>query len=166
MKLVQEISMNATNGAASQNGDATGFPNIAAVKFDPLAAMQVWQRSTARFSRANVELMHGLTAATKMQVELGQELMQRQFSALKQFSLGAKPATILNGQIAKTSEEADHLVTTVRKISDEIRLSFTQATRMLFEAEAPEADGSAVVAARKADSTPARKTANIAEART
>jgi hypothetical protein len=156
--------MNATNGA-THDGDTTTFPNITAVKFDPLAAMQLWQQSAARFGRANEQLMHGLSAAAQMQVALCQELIQQQFSLMKNLGTGEKPATVLNGQIAKTGEEANHLLTSVRKISDEIRLSFTQATRILFEAEAPEVRESVAAAARKTDFSGTRKTAHAAESR-
>jgi hypothetical protein len=157
--------MNATNGTASHNGDASTFLNIVAPKFDPLAAMHLWQQSAARFSRANEQLMRGLTAAAQMQVELGQKLMHRQFSSVKNLSTGANPVSVLNGQIAKSSEETENLVISLRKISDEIRLGFTQATRILFEEKAPDAHESLAADAGKTDFNGARKAANTVEAR-
>jgi hypothetical protein len=109
--------------------------------------------------------MRGLTAAAQMQVELGQKLMHRQFSSVKNLSTGENPASILKGQIAKSSEETDNLVISLRKISDEIRLGFTQATRILFEEKATDAHESLAADARKTDFNGARKAANTVEAR-
>jgi hypothetical protein len=150
--------MSLTNGA-THNGDASSHTGIAALKFDPTAAMEFWQKSASRFSRANEVLVRGFTAAAQMQVELSQELLQRQMSAFKHITPGEKPDVILKTQIAQQTEETEHLFEAIRKISDEIRHSFTEATRTLMETEAPAAAESIAAAARKPDFTPARKAA-------
>jgi hypothetical protein len=148
--------MTSTNGTI-HNGDAAAHAGIAVLKFDPTATMQFWQKATARFTRANEQLFKGLTTAARMQVELGQELMQSQMAALKHFTPGEKPEAILKTQIAHQTDEADHLFESIRKISDEIRHSFTEATRTLMEAEVPEVVESIAAAARKGDYAPARR---------
>jgi hypothetical protein len=152
--------MTLTNGTTN-NGDASGHNGIAALKFDPSATMEFWQKATARFTRANEQLFRGLTAAARMQVELGQELVQSQMSAFKHITPGEKPETLLQSQIAHQTEETDHLFESIRKISDEIRHSFTEATRTLMETEAPAQIESVAAAARKADFTPARKSTAV-----
>jgi hypothetical protein len=154
--------MSTTNGATHHNGDATNHFTAAALKFDPTAAMQFWQKSAARFSRANEVLLRGFTAAAQMQVELSQELLQRQMSAFKQVTPGEKPDMILKTQMAHQTEETEHLFEAIRKISDKIRHSFTEATRTLLEGEAPELAESIVDAARQPEFTPARKSTAVA----
>jgi len=91
--------------------------------FDAANAMQFWTNSASRFSRANKVLVRGFTAAARMQVELGQELIQSQASAFKQITLGEKPAAMLKSQIAHQTEETEHFFEGIRKISNEIRHS-------------------------------------------
>jgi hypothetical protein len=149
---------------SATNGNATNHFAAAAVKFDPLAALQFWQKSASRFSRANEVLVRGFTAAARLQVELGQELIQSQLSAFTQITPGEKPESILKTQIAHQTEDAHHLFEAIRKISDEIRLSFTEASRTLLETEAPAPAESIAASARKPDFTPSRKSAASKEA--
>lgn len=152
--------MSSSNGSA-HNGDASAHAGVAALKFDATATMQFWQKATARFTRANEQLFQGLTAAARMQVELGQELMHSQLTAFTHFTPGEKPESILKTQLAHQTEEAEHMFEAIRKISDEIRHSFTEATRTLMETEAPPALESIAAAAAKPDFTPARKSTAV-----
>jgi len=149
--------MSLSNGT-THNGDASGHTGIAALKFDPTAAMQFWQNSASRFSRANEVLVRGFTAAAQMQVELSQELIQRQMSAFKHITPG-EPEAMLKTQIAQQTEETEHLFEVIRKISDEIRHSFAEAARTMMEHDAPAQAESIAEAARRPDFSPARKSA-------
>lgn len=148
--------MTSSNGS-TPNGDASAHTGIAALKFDPTSTMQFWQKATARFTRANEQLFKGLTAAARMQVELGQELMQSQMSVLQHFTPGEKPEAMLKTQMAHQSEEAEHLFKAIRQISDEIRHSFTEATHTLMESDGETPAESIAAAARKPDFVPSRK---------
>ena len=150
---------------SAMNGDADNHFAAATVKFDPLVALRLWQKSTSRFSRANELLVRGFTAAARIQVELGQELIQSKVSAITKINPGDKPEAILKTQIVHQSEEAQHLFEAIRKISDEIAQSFTEATRTLLETEALVPAESVAAVARKPDFTPARKPAAALEAR-
>jgi len=152
--------MTLPNGT-THNGEASGHAGIAALKFDPSATMEFWQKATARFTRANEQLFRGLTAAARLQVELGQELIQSQMSALTHMTPGEKPEEMLKSQLAHQTQEAEHLFKAIRKISDEIRHSFTEATHTLMETEIPEQVESIGAAARKPDYTPARKSSAV-----
>jgi hypothetical protein len=152
--------MTSTDGT-THTGDTSGHTSIAALKFDPTATMQFWQKATARFTRANEQLFHGLTAAARMQVELGQELLQSQVAALKHITPGENPESMLKTQLTHQTQEAEHLFKSIRKISDEIRHSFTEATRTLMETDTPEPVESIAAAARKPDYTPSRKSSAV-----
>jgi hypothetical protein len=54
------------------------------------------------------------------------------------------------------AEDAKHLLETFHKISEEIRLSFADATRVLLETETRADSASVSEAARAPDFTPAR----------
>jgi hypothetical protein len=86
-------------------------------------------------------------------------------SAITKINPGDKPEAILKTQIVHQSEEAQHLFEAIRKISDEIAQSFTEATRTLLETEALVPAESVAAVARKPDFTPARKPAAALEAR-
>jgi hypothetical protein len=141
---------------STTNGDATKL-------FASDNVMRFWTDSASRFSRANKVLVRGFTAAARMQVELGQELIQSQASAFKQITPREKPEAILKSQIAHQAEETEHLFEGIRKISDEIRHSFTEATRTLIATEAPAPAESVAAAARKPGFTGARKSAGSVE---
>jgi len=145
--------MNASNGA--------GHESVLA-KFDPMEAMQLWQTSTARLSRAGETVIRGMMSAVQMQMELGQELLQHQISALQLAAGGEKPEALWKAQIDHGVEDAQHLLETFQKISEEIRLSFADATRVLLENETKADSASVSEEARAPDFTPARNQSRAA----
>jgi hypothetical protein len=138
--------MNAANGADQKSVLAN---------FDPMEAMQLWQTSTARLSRAGETVMRGMMSAVQMQMNLGQELLQHQLSAFQLAAGGEKPEALWKAQIDHSVEDAQHLVETFQKISEEIRISLADAARVLMENEKKLDSVSAAERARKPDFTPA-----------
>jgi hypothetical protein len=139
--------MNAANGAGHDS---------ALVKFDPMEAMQLWQTSTARLSRAGETVIRGMMSAVQMQMDLGQEVLQHQLSAFQLAAGGEKPEALWKAQMDHSAVDAKHLLETFHKISEEIRLSFADATRVLLETETRADSASVSEAARAPDFTPAR----------
>ncbi len=139
--------MNAAHGADQLS---------AMVKFDPMEAMQLWQTSTARLSRASETVIRGMMSAAQMQMELGQELLQHQISALQLAAGGEKPEALWKAQMDHNVEDAHHLLETFQKISEEMRVSFADATRVLLENETKVESASVAEEARTPDFTPAR----------
>jgi hypothetical protein len=142
--------MNAVNGADQLS---------AMVKFDPMEAMQLWQTSTARLSRAGETVIRGIMSAAQMQMDLGQELLQHQISALQLAAGGEKPEALWRAQIEHSVEDTQHLLETLQKISGEIRLSFAEAARVLLESETKADTASVAEAARAPDFTPQSRAA-------
>jgi hypothetical protein len=68
-----------------------------------------------------------------MQVDFGQEVLQHQISALQLAAGGEKPEALWKAQMDHSVEDARHLVETFQKVSEEIRLSLADATRVLLE---------------------------------
>jgi len=145
--------MNATNGADQLS---------AMVKFDPMEAMQLWQTSTARLSRAGETVIRGMMSAAQMQMELGQELLQHQISAFQLAAGGEKPEALWKAQMDHNVEDAQHLLETFQKISEEIRLSFADATRVLLDNETKAESASVAEEARAPDFTPAHNQSRAA----
>jgi hypothetical protein len=139
--------MNASNG---------GGHDSALVNFDPMEAMQLWQTSTARLSRAGETVIRGMMSAAQMQMELGQELLQHQISAFQLAAGGEKPEALWKAQMDQSVGDAQHLLETFQKISEEIRLSFADATRVLLENETKADSASVSEEARAPDFAPAR----------
>jgi len=118
--------MNASSGAGHE---------FVPAKFDPMEALQLWQTSTARLSRAGETVIRGMMSAVQMQLDLGQEVLQHQISALQLAAGGEKPEVLWKSQFDHSVEDAQHLVETFQKISEEIRLSLADAARVLLETE-------------------------------
>jgi hypothetical protein len=141
---------------STSNSDVKNRLPTATATFDPMAAMKIWQKSASRLARVREVLISGFVTTTRMEVELGQTLMQSQMSAFKHITPGEKPEAIMKAQMAHQVEDSKHVFAAMHKISEEIRQSFTEATRTLLDTEesaAVETSENAI----KAAATPAQK---------
>jgi hypothetical protein len=100
-----------------------------AVKHESGTMMRVWQHNATRMLRANERLMHGIMSAAKLQIELGQEVLQHR---LDRMQAGA-PESAGHSMIEQQTKEMERLMAAMREISEEMRISFAEAAKLLFE---------------------------------
>lgn len=106
-----------------------------AARFEPDAFMRYWQHSAVRMARANERIFHGMVAAVRREMELGQVLMQINLSALQPTQLMVNANEVDSGKPARNMREIERVVTGLGEVSEEIWTSFGEAARLLFHDE-------------------------------
>ncbi|MCB5943234.1 hypothetical protein [Acidocella sp. KAb 2-4] len=115
---------------------ARGFEQQMAA-FNPAGVMDDWRQRTLRVLRAQERLMQGMAAAARLELRFGQECMVSGFGLLN----GGWPEP---GHASKhMADDMERLMSVIREVNDELRTSFTEAGKMLSEAEAAPAKGEA-----------------------
>jgi hypothetical protein len=109
--------------------------NVTEKIFDPMEAMQAWQTTAARMSRASEHIMRGFMSAAQLQTELATEIIHHQLATLQYAASGEKPDVVWKAQIEHSIEEMTHLLTVMQKMSTEIQSGLLTATRTLLEPE-------------------------------
>jgi hypothetical protein len=117
---------------ANGNG-AMPHTRAAQPSFDPAAGMALWMSSTARLMRAGGIFMRGMTEVTRLEAELGQQYMQRGMAAMQSAASGAKPGQLGRTQIDQAMQDVDGLITTMRKITDQVRHMLGESTQALLD---------------------------------
>jgi hypothetical protein len=108
-------------------------------KFDPAAITAFWQSSVARLMRSGEVFRRGMTEVARLETELGQHLLQRGMAGFKPLALGGEPEERVRAQFDHATQEFESLITSLRKIADESRNAYSDATLALFETASPAA---------------------------
>lgn len=102
-----------------------------AVNHESTTMMHLWQHNATRMMRANERLMSGIMSAAKLQIELGQEVLQQRLDRMA----ATHATTKEDGKslIEQQTHEMERLMAAMREISEEMRISFAEAAKLLFE---------------------------------
>jgi hypothetical protein len=101
---------------------------------------KLWQQNALRVWQANERLLHGMLTAFKLEVELGQEMMRHRLAAIEDVSADAKPEHAGQNILDRQMREMEHVMSMAQKISEELRQSFSDAAKLLFENAGKEAE--------------------------
>lgn len=125
------------NGAAPNGG--TTHSNLTPPNFDAGAVVTFWQSSAARLMRSKEVFMRGMAEVARLEVELGQRLLQRGMVGLRMPASGEAAQDRARVQLNHATQEFESLVASMRKIGDEARGAYRDATLALFDAALPPA---------------------------
>ena len=123
------------NGTA-QNGSAPHF-TLTPPNFDAGAVAAFWQSSAARLLRSSEVFMRGMAEVARLEAELGQQLLQRGMAGLKIPPQGEALEERARAQLGHASHEFESLIASLRKIGDESRSAYRDATLALFDTGSP-----------------------------
>jgi len=115
-----DVNPSATAAAA----DATRHTNATMI--------HLWQDNAARLVKANERVMHGMMSALKLEIELGQQLVEHRINTFKEATQSGKPTTAGQTFIDASLQEMDRLTVTIREVSAEMRRSLGDATKIIF----------------------------------
>lgn len=109
--------------------------------FNTEGLMRGWQQGTMRVLRAQERIMEGMVAAARLEMRYGQELMANRLGMMK----WEMPEP--GHSSSRATDEVDKFISVVREVTEELRTSFTEATKLLngseTAAEARKAGGAA-----------------------
>lgn len=94
--------------------------------------LRVWQNNAARMLRANERLMNGIMSTAKLQMELGQEVLQHRLDRMNTVAQTPAPEAG-HSMIEQQTREIERLMTVMREMAEEMRTSFADAAKLLFE---------------------------------
>ncbi len=94
--------------------------------------LRIWQENANRMLRANERMMHGMMSALKLEFQLGQELLEHRMNTMRAASQTDKPIEAGQTIFDRHVQEMERLVATMREVSEEMRSSFGDATKMMF----------------------------------
>jgi hypothetical protein len=94
--------------------------------------MRLWQQNANRMLRANERMMHGMLTALKLEFQLGQDLLEHRINTFKAASQADKPSEAGQTVMDRHLHEMERLVASMREISEEMRNSFGDATKLMF----------------------------------
>jgi hypothetical protein len=94
--------------------------------------MRLWQENANRALRANERMMHGMLNALRMEFQLGQDLLEHRINTFKAASQAEKPSEAGHTVLDRHLHEMERLVASMREISEEMRNSFGDATKLMF----------------------------------
>lgn len=123
--------MSTAHGGPPHDGGPLSSLGVVAVNLGPMAAMRFWQNGAFLFNRGNEVLVRFFRAAMRLQVQLGQELIRSQTSALKQITVREKSEAILTIQVARRTEEAERPFEAAGKISCQMLHIFMKSAAAL-----------------------------------
>jgi hypothetical protein len=137
-----------------------------AIKHENATIMRLWQDNAGRMIRANERVMHGMMSAVKLEIELGQHLVEHRINAFRQASQADKPAAAGQTVVDSFMQEMERLTATMREVSEEMRRSFGEATKIIFDhqeqnlhdavAVSPPVQAAKFVAKAKPEAAPAK----------
>jgi len=99
------------------------------VKHETQTAIGIWQHNAARMMRANERIIHGFMAAAKLQIDVGQEVLRHRMDRLQTTKPDTAPHTIIEAQ----TQDFQRIIGTMREVSEELRVTFSDAAKLLFE---------------------------------
>jgi len=114
-----------TNDAVHAGADA--------LKHENATVMHLWQDNAGRMLRANERVMHGMMSAIKLEIELGQHLVEHRLNTFRQASQADKPAAAGQTMLDRYLQEMERMTATMREVSEEMRKSFGEATKIIFD---------------------------------
>lgn len=124
--------------------------------------MRLWQDNTNRLLRANERMMHGMLSALKMEFQLGQDLFEHRINTFKTASQAEKPSAAGQTVMERHLQEMERLVGSMREISEEMRKSYGDATKLMFHDAEQQTKALVAVATPKAPASwPAPSTAVV-----
>jgi hypothetical protein len=103
-----------------------------AVEQNAGTVMRVWQNNATRMLRANERLMNGMMSTAKLQIELGQEVLQHRLERMNAVTQTPAPEAG-NSMIEHQTKELERLMHAMREMTEEMRTSFAEAAKLLFE---------------------------------
>jgi len=95
--------------------------------------MRLWQQNANRMLRANERMMHGMLTALKLEFQLGQDLLEHRINTFKAASQTEKPSEAGHTMMDRHLHEMERLIASMRDISEEMRNSFGDATKLMFQ---------------------------------
>jgi hypothetical protein len=104
-----------------------------AIKHESATVMHLWKDNAGRMLRANERVMHGMMSAIKLEIEFGQQLVEHRINTFKEASQADKPAAAGQTMVDRYLQEMERLTTTMREVSEEMRKSFGEATKIIFD---------------------------------
>jgi hypothetical protein len=123
-----------------EKGAAAQTSTLSTVKLDPAAVASFWQSSMARLMRSSEIFRRGMTEVARLETELGQQLLQRGMVGFKPPALGGEPEARVREQFDQATQEFESLIISLRRIADESRTAYSDATLALFETSSPAKD--------------------------
>ena len=130
----------------------------AALTMMPETFVRNWQWTGFRMLRAQERMLHGMMSATRLEMQFGQDLMNR----MARFNTRSENgATRSDGAF----QEFDRVITLMREVSEELRTGFSEATLLLTEEAAPESVQASARLAKKTTETAEDTTSTAAKAR-
>jgi hypothetical protein len=97
----------------------------------PETFVRNWQMTGVRMLRAQERMLHGMMSVARLEMQFGQDLMNR----MARFNTRSENgATGSDGAF----QEFDRMITMMREVSEELRTGFSEATQLLTEEAAPE----------------------------
>jgi hypothetical protein len=102
------------------------------MKSEGTTMLRVWQENANRVLRANERMMHGMMSALKLEFQLGQELLEHRMNTMRAATQAGQPAEAGQTVFDRHVQEMERLVATMREVSEEMRASFGDATKMMF----------------------------------
>jgi hypothetical protein len=94
----------------------------------PETFVRNWQQTGMRILRAQERMLQGVTSAAKLEMRFGQELMESRLALLKWTE--QDPQSRSDHAI----QEVEKILSLVRGVTEELRVSFTEATKLLADA--------------------------------
>jgi len=95
-----------------------------AIKQESATVMHLWKDNAGRMLRANERVMHGMMSAIKLEIEFGQQLVEHRINTFKEAG---------QTMVDRYLQEMERLTTTMREVSEEMRKSFGEATKIIFD---------------------------------
>jgi hypothetical protein len=129
--------MTSPNGDGAVPNAAMPPTSVIQATFDPAAVATFWMSSSARLMRSAEIFMRGMTEIGRLEAAFGQQYLQRGMTALHTPALGTKPDELTRSQIDQTMHDVETLITTMRKIADELRHTINDSTQALFDISSP-----------------------------
>lgn len=105
---------------------------VETMKSEGNTMLRLWQENANRAMRANERMMHGMMSALKLEFQLGQELLEHRMNTMRAASQTDKPIEAGQTIFDRHVQEMERLVATMREVSEEMRSSFGDATKMMF----------------------------------
>jgi len=105
---------------------------VETMKSEGNTMLRLWQENANRAMRANERMMRGMMSALKLEFQLGQELLEHRMNTMRAASQTDKPIEAGQTIFDRHVQEMERLVATMREVSEEMRSSFGDATKIMF----------------------------------
>jgi hypothetical protein len=113
--------------------------SIDSVRSESKNVTKIMQQNASRVWRANERVLRGMLSAIKLEVELGQQLLQYRLTGIEHATQEPKLENAGHKIIDHQLHEVEHLMSGMQKISEELKQIFSEATKLLFDGTDAEA---------------------------